>query len=93
MKKDPKDCAHEDFAANVAVARLLDTGKFVAEVTVHCTQCGEPFRFVGVPAGLRFDAPTVSIDGTTLNAPIEPELEKKLHDAASFQMPRIPTRN
>lgn len=87
------DCSHNDFYATVRVARLEDSGKFIAEIEIHCTQCQEPFRFVGVPAGCRFDQPTCSIDGLMLNAPIEPELEKRLHDAATYQMPPIPVRH
>lgn len=87
-----RDCAHEEFAATVAVGRILDVGKFVADIRISCAHCGEPFRFVGVPAGLRFDGPAVSIDGLELHAPIEPELERRLMDRASFQVPTIPTR-
>ncbi len=58
----PEDCPHERFHADVEVARLLDRGKFVAEITVHCMDCRSPFRFIGIPAGMRFDGPTVSID-------------------------------
>jgi hypothetical protein len=79
------DCAHEQFQANVKVARLEDTGKFMAEITVRCTQCDEPFRFLGVPAGLSFDRPTASIDDLELHAPIEPEGEKRLHTRAIYQ--------
>lgn len=93
MANDPKDCPHEQFAAVVAVGRILDVGKFVADIRVHCTDCGEPFRFVGVPAGLTFDAPRVSIDGLELHAPIEPEIEPTLHATASYVVPAIPTRH
>lgn len=91
-KPAPKDCPHEDFRADVKVGRMLDSGKFIAEVTIHCTVCDEPFRFVGVPAGLNFDRPMVSIDGLELRAPIEPEIEHRLHASASFTMPPIPVR-
>ena len=90
---EPKDCAHENFKADVKVARLLDSGKFMAEIRVVCLDCDEPFRFVGVQAGLRFDGPAVSIDGLELRAPIEPELEKRLHTNGSYQMPQIPVRH
>jgi hypothetical protein len=42
MKK-PHECAHEQFAAAVNVHRLLDSGKFMAEVNVRCVDCDEPF--------------------------------------------------
>jgi len=92
MKK-PSDCAHENFAAVVAVARIEDVGKFVAEITVNCTECGEPFRFVGVEAGMTYAAPRCSIDGLRLFAPIEPEIEKHLHERATFEVMKAPTRH
>jgi hypothetical protein len=91
-QRDPKDCQHENFDARVSVGRILDVGKFVADVTINCRDCGEPFRFVGVPAGLNYGQPMVSIDGLELRAPIEPEIEARLHEQASYHMPIIPTR-
>lgn len=90
--KEPKDCRHEEFYTAVKVARILDVGKFVAEISIKCVECGEPFRFVGVPAGLAYDRPHCSIDGLELHAPIEPEIEKRLHDRATFQFTAPPTR-
>lgn len=92
-KLAPKDCPHENFYATVNVARMLDTGKFIADIKIHCVECEEPFRFLGVPAGIAWDHPACSIDGLELHAPIEPELEKRLHATASFQMPDIPARH
>ena len=70
------DCDHEDFHADVRVARVTDEDgrvrNFVAEVSVRCTLCGESFHFVGVPAGLSFTKPSVSVTATTLHAPIAP---------------------
>lgn len=81
------DCAHESFKADVAVNRLEDTGKFMADIHVACAQCGQTFRFLGLRAGIDFDRPTVSIDETELHAPIEPEDEKRLQASASFHVP------
>ncbi len=80
-------CPHQGFAADVAVNRLEDTGKFVADIRIRCVQCDEAFRFLGVPSGLRFDAPTVSIDEVELHVPIEPEGQKRLQTSALFRMP------
>ena len=88
-----KDCCHEQFRADVKVARLEDSGKFMAEIQVRCVQCDEPFRFVGLRAGVSFERPMVSIDELELHAPIEPEGEKRLQASASFQMPTIPVRH
>ena len=90
---DPKDCVHEDFQAHVSVGRILDIGKFVAEITISCMTCGVPMRFGGVPSGLDYEHPMVSITGEELRAPIEPAIETELHATASFNMPKIPTRN
>lgn len=57
-------CKHEDFLAHVRVNRLEDSGRFSADVTIKCVQCGTPFRFLGLPAGLDLNGATVSADGT-----------------------------
>ena len=84
---DLRKCAHENFAARVEVSRLTDTGCFAADVRIECSQCKEPFRFLGVPPGISFERPAVSIDGLELRAPIEPEGEKRLFSRATFEMP------
>ena len=81
------DCKHEEFNANVAVNRMEDTGAFVADIHIECRQCQEPFRFLGVRAGLNFHSPTVSIDEIELHVPIEPQGEPRLQATATFQMP------
>jgi len=86
-RQDPATCPHQGFRADVAVNCLQDTGKFIADIRIRCVQCDEAFRFLGVPAGLRFDAPSVSIDEVELHAPIEPEGMKKLQTRALFQAP------
>lgn len=76
---DPdRACAHEDFAAFVEVARIAASDDdptivgFAAEVRIHCVQCDEPFRFIGVPAGMLPNRPTCSVDEAELRAPIRP---------------------
>lgn len=56
-------CAHENFEASVEVSRLADSGRFMADVRVKCSQCGEPFRFLGLPTGLDLNGASVSVDG------------------------------
>lgn len=92
-KKAPKDCEHPDFAAGVAIARLEDSGVYVAELRVCCVVCHVPMRFVGLGAGFDPFKPLTSIDGLELNAPIEPELEKELKAGATYRMPAIPVRH
>lgn len=58
-----KACAHKNFSANVSVSRLEDSGRFMAEVTIHCSDCGEPFQFLGLEPGVHLGGARVSIDG------------------------------
>lgn len=82
-----KTCPHLNFRAQVDVNRMEDTGRFLAEITIHCKECNLSFRFMGVPAGLSWDHPMASIDGLELRAPIEPENEPMLFSKARFEMP------
>lgn len=85
MAADPdKACPHVNFDADVAVGRLFngeDHGGvpdgFRVDLTVRCEDCGEPFRWVGVPAGMRSDRPMVSVDEKTLHAPMRPASSDK----------------
>jgi hypothetical protein len=86
-------CPHPLFRAEVDVNRLLDSGCFLADVRIFCSECGESFRFLGCPAGLNFRQPTVSIDELELHAPIEPQGEPRLQSTATFEMPDIPKRH
>lgn len=77
-RADPdRACPHENYACVVTVGRLseVDGGpitNYSAEVKVTCAECGEPFRFIGTPAGISSDFPTVDVAETTLFAPIAP---------------------
>jgi hypothetical protein len=71
-----RPCPHPDFTAMVTVNRLTGNGgevtAYVADITVVCAACDEPFRWVGVPAGFSGGHPTVSVTGTELRAPLRP---------------------
>lgn len=75
---DPdRACPHEDFAVEAAVGRITDgeggpVMAFVCELRVECVRCREPFRFIGVPAGVMPGRPACSVDEKTLNIPIRP---------------------
>lgn len=76
---DPKTCKHERFATTTRVVRLTETKKgpvigFSLEVHAKCDQCGLPFRFMGVAAGLSALEPAVSPDGLELRVPLEPAI-------------------
>ena len=88
------DCPHQDFDAVVEVARLIDSGKFLAHVRLTCAACGERMRFVGVErAGVSFHQPAVSVDECELLAPVEPEGEKRLRESLTYEIPEIPRRH
>lgn len=70
-------CPHEDFAAVVSVNRITKveggpvTG-YSADITVSCADCGEPFRWTGLDAGLSPARPMCSVDETIMAAPLRP---------------------
>ena len=66
-------CEHHNFKAAVKVARLEDSGQFMAEVTVMCSDCSKPFQFLGLEPGLDLQGARVSIDGLEANLAICPE--------------------
>jgi hypothetical protein len=55
---DPdRACPHLNFNACVTVNRLAATDDgpvagYSADITVECRDCGEPFRWAGLPSGL-----------------------------------------
>lgn len=66
-------CQHMNFDASVAVARVEDIGRFVAEVKIRCTDCNTPFQFMGIEPGFSYDGPTVRLDGLEADLPICPQ--------------------
>lgn len=78
-KADPdRACEHEDFHAHFDVGRMAASDDdptivgFVAEVTIRCVRCDEPFRFIGMPAGMIATGPACSPDETEARLPIRP---------------------
>ncbi len=70
------ECKHMQFKADVRVARLEDSGRFMAEVRIHCSECGLPFEFQGLPAGLNLNGAAVSVDHLEANLAIAPQGSK-----------------
>lgn len=70
-------CSHARFGASVEVNRLSDddggpvTG-YSADIRIRCAECGLPFEFIGLPAGLSPSQPTSSFAGDELRVPIKP---------------------
>lgn len=78
MSANPdRACPHENFACVVEVNRLSSVeggpiNAYRADIRVECGDCGEPFRWIGAPAGLSGAHPMVSVDETELHAPLRP---------------------
>lgn len=74
-------CAHENFDVNVNIGRILkedgdqEVMMFMADITVSCHDCGEKFRFIGLPHGLDMNGAAVSADGTEGRFAIAPVSE------------------
>ncbi len=69
------ECDHPDFAARVEVTRLIDSGRFTADVTIECAKCGLPFRFIGLPCGLDLNGAATNPDATEARLCIAPKGE------------------
>lgn len=53
-------CAHSRFGCSVLVerGRRREAGEFpyfLAQVRIECSDCGTPFTFLGLPAGVNLD--------------------------------------
>jgi len=68
-------CEHHNFAADVTVNRLEDSGRFTADVRIECADCGTPFRFIGLPCGVDLNGAAVSVDGTEGRLAVAPKGE------------------
>lgn len=66
-------CKHFKFKAQVNIARLEESGRFMAEITITCSDCGKPFQFRGLQPGLDTDGARVSLDGLEANIAICPQ--------------------
>jgi hypothetical protein len=75
-----KPCEHENFMADVQVNRIpLREGgpieRYMADVRVKCNDCGLPFRFIGLPAGVDLNGASVSVDAEEARLAIAPKGE------------------
>lgn len=71
------DCRHEQFEAEVSVARITDGENgpptaFVAHLRIVCAVCREQFVFPGLPRGLSALEPTCEFDRSEARLPIRP---------------------
>lgn len=73
-------CEHLNFACQCDVNRLLPKegeppNRFQLDVRVTCSDCGLPFRFIGLPAGMDLNGAAVSVDATEGRFAIAPKGE------------------
>jgi hypothetical protein len=70
-------CEHPNFIASVDVGRIESTTggpmRFSADVKINCTECGVPFRFIGLPAGMDLNGAATSVDATEARLTIAPK--------------------
>ena len=71
------DCAHENFNCFCECNRIFknesdptDIVAYTLDVRVSCRDCGQEFAFFGVPNGMSFYRPTMSIDGKRICLPM-----------------------
>lgn len=76
MIDQDKPCLHMNFDAVVTVNRIAEEGQvptaYNADITVTCADCGEPFRWTGLRAGVSFAFPMVSVNEREMHAPLRP---------------------
>jgi hypothetical protein len=74
-----KDCAHtKTHTTTTEINHFADSGGYMVEIGVKCGECGQPFRFLGLPLGLNLNGATISIDGLTARLAVAPA-NRSLH--------------
>ncbi|WP_433067349.1 hypothetical protein [Dactylosporangium sp. CS-033363] len=78
-QETPLTCLHKNFHVDAAMARITEApgddtaNAFNIDVRVNCADCGEPFRWIGLPCGYSPAQPMVSVNGLELRAPMAPQ--------------------
>ena len=68
-------CEHHGFAAEARVSRDETGKRFTVGVAINCTECGESFRFLGLPAGENKFGASCSEDAKVAILAIRPPLK------------------
>lgn len=76
-----KACEHMNFAASIGVGRLTKTDGgpvtgYMADIKIHCTDCGRQFQFLGLKPGIDTAGAAVSIDGLEAHIALCPQGEQ-----------------
>lgn len=71
-------CQHMNFGANVSVGRITKSegapvDYFTADVRIKCADCGLPFQFLGLEAGMDTQGARVSVDGLEARLAVCPQ--------------------
>lgn len=66
------ECEHEEFDCVATVVRMPESGNFMLEVTVTCSQCQIPFKFLGLKPGLDLNGTGCSLSLTEARLAISP---------------------
>ena len=71
-------CEHHTFGAEVDVNRLPQkeggpVKRYCADVRIKCVDCGLPFRFIGLPAGLDLNGAATSVNAEEARLAIAPK--------------------
>lgn len=80
-------CEHQDFQVMARIGRITSgeggpVTSYMADITVKCADCKQPFEFIGVPMGLIWDGPACSPDMQELRIPLTPAGEVMVQEAA-----------
>lgn len=77
LKIDPASCPHMNHNIYASIARIQKSDAepetiiaYTADIRIECHECRQPFEFIGLPNGMSYYRPTVSINGLELRAPI-----------------------
>ena len=79
------ECKHEGFSCDVAVNRLEDCGRFMADLSIKCDQCGIEMVFLGLPRGVDLKGAATNTSGTEARLAIHPQGETVPEMALGFQ--------
>jgi hypothetical protein len=101
-RKRNRKCEHVQFVSEVDVIRIVEDERssevigYTAEVNVRCADCGQPFRFIGLPVGTAGEIGTMSADCLEARLPIEPDVLGTVRLSGRnflFHMAGLPTRH
>lgn len=72
-------CLHnKNTSAEVRLDYLEDSGRYMVSLSVKCADCGQPFRFMGLPMGLSLNGATINPDGLEARLAVGPA-DRTLH--------------